>query len=208
MKRRHMAAVVVMLGVAAAAEPSRPVNRCEDPISARATVDPQLDVPFFKTRETAWQWWIVEDESGHLEDTIDGVIDADDLLRVESAADCVSTHQGEHRMRDCVAMATSDGVVLEFSGGMPAYASKLVVTIDRKLGYRCAFSGSYPAPTNPLKWKITGKELHLKSAELRAGSRILGWISVAFEEIDETARVTKTYKISGHFKPVLQHRSP
>jgi hypothetical protein len=45
-------------------------------------------------------------------------------------------------------------------------------------------------------------------SEFTSGSRIFGWLSVAFDEIDSTANVTRHYKIEGYFKPVLQNRKP
>jgi hypothetical protein len=180
----------------------------EDPIVSKATVLSKLDTPFFHTTKTSYHWWIVEHESGKLEDTTDGSIEAEDLVRIEHTANCVSSHQGEHVMRFCEAVATADGVLLEFSGGMPAYASTLKITIGPTLHYKCSFEATYPAPINPLQWKVTGKELKLKRAEFAGGARVFGWLSVSFEEIDSVTKITKGYKIEGYFKPVLQHRKP
>ena len=174
--------------------------------TATATVAPKLDTPFYHKTETSYRWWIIEDESGHLEDTTDGSIDADDLLRIEHTANCVSSHQGDHIMTFCEAVATANGALLEFSGGSPAYTSSLSITIDPKLNYKCFFTATYPAPTNPLKWKITKKELRLKRSQLTGGSRLFGWLSISFAEIDSVSNLSKSYKIEGYFKPVFQHK--
>lgn len=209
MKRILIIALLTSLSLSISAQSSKSSAAGEDAEAGVAIIAPKLDVPFFHASESSLRWWIVEDHSGHLEDTMDGTIDANDLLRVEHTANCISTHQGEHRMDFCKAQTTADGgVTLKFSGGMPAYASALKVTIDRKLGYQCSFSARYPGPTHSLKWKITRKELHLKSPELKSGARILGWLSITFDEIDEATKVTRSYKIDGHFKPVLQHATP
>ena len=208
MPRKLLIASIAALIASASAQSPATTPASEDAIPATATVAPKLDSPFFHTSKFSYHWWITEDESGHLEDTIDGSIDADDLLRVEQTANCISTHQGKHVMSFCEAVATADGAVLEFSGGMPAYASTLSITIRPKMNYMCSFAATYPAPTNPLKWKITKKELKLKRAELASGSRLFGWLSISFDEIDSVANVTKSYKIEGHFKPVLQHKKP
>ncbi|MBM4254511.1 MAG: hypothetical protein FJ147_01290 [Deltaproteobacteria bacterium] len=187
--------------------PSSPADAVtrDEALLGKAITTPKLDTPFFHTTETSYHWWIVEDDNGHVEDTTDGVIDANDLLRVEHTASCVSSHQGKHQMNFCDAMTTPNGVTLVFTGGLPAYASSLTVMIDRTLHYRCLFSATYPALTNPLQWKILKQELRLKSPDLRRGARIYGWLSVTFAEIDTITHETRTYKIEGYFKPVLQH---
>ena len=111
-------------------------------------------------------------------------------------------------MNFCEAVSTGEGATLEFSGGMPAYASNLRVTINSSLKYECSFMVTYPAPTGTLKWKITKKELRLKSREFQGGSRIFGWLSVSFDEVDPAHNSTKNYKIEGYFKPVLQGKKP
>lgn len=171
-------------------------------------VAPKLDSAFYHQSQSSYHWWIVENEEGHLEDTADGVIDADDLLKLEHTANLVSTHQGEHSMEFCEATATTDGAVLTFAGGMPAYASSLTVELDAKRNFKCSFSATYPGPTNPLRWRITKKELKLKSSGLTGGTRLRGWISVSFDEIDTVTGASKNYKIEGYFKPVLQHKQP
>lgn len=177
---------------------------CEDNVIGVAAVVPKLDSHLFNTTKTSYHWEIVEHDDGHLENTFGGQITAEDLLRIEHTADCTSSHQGKHLMEFCDAVAITDGVRLTISGGMPAYASDLAITINKKLEFKCSFSAVYPAPTGPLHWKVTRKELKLKSANLEARTRLRGWISVEFEEIDDTTKETHTYKIEGYFKPVIQ----
>jgi len=198
--------LVFAMNVTLAMEPARELkqDRCEDPVDGVATIVPKLDCPLFKTTKTSYQWEIVEHDDGHLENTFGGRITAEDLLRIEHTADCTSTHQGKHKMEFCDAVATGDGVKLCLSGGMPAYASGLSVTINRKLEFKCSFAAVYPGPTGPLHWKITKKAMKLKSAGLESRSRLRGWLSVEFEETDESAQETHAYKIEGYFKPVIQ----
>lgn len=178
-------------------------NVCEDKIAGVAAVEPKLNCEFFKTTKTSRPWHLVEHE-GTLENTFGEGISAEDLLLIEKTASCTSSHQGEHLMEFCDAVATKDGVKLMISGGMPAYASDLTVTIDAKLNFTCEFSAVYPDYSGPLQWKITKKSLKLKSAKLDARSRINGWISVEFEERDNSAQKPRTYKIEGYFKPFIQ----
>ncbi len=178
-------------------------NVCEDSIAGVAAVQPKLDCAFFKTVTTSRPWHIVEHD-GSIENTAGDGISAEDLLLIELTANCTSSHQGEHLMEFCDAVATNDGVRLVISGGMPAYASDMTVTIDAKLNFKCTFSAVYPDYSGPLQWKVTKKTLKLKSAKLDPGTRIYGWISVEFEERDNAAQKPRTFKIEGYFKPFIQ----
>lgn len=179
-------------------------EECEDKLTAVAEVVPDLADKLFDTAETTRQPWIVESSDGGLEDTMDGSIDSDDLLLVEKTANCTSTHQGEHAMEFCDAVKTEGGVEFELSGGAPAYVSSLAVTINAERQFTCTFKAVYPSSPAPLHWKVTKKAMKLKTEVGEPGSRLRGWISVEFDEIDDTAEVAKRYKIEGYFKPVIQ----
>lgn len=182
-------------------------SACDDSIAATATIVPKLDSPLFHETKTSLNWWIVESESGAVEDTTDGEIGPADLVRNEHTASCTSTHQGEHLMEFCAAVSDGDAVRFGLSRGMPAYASSLSVSIEKSLAFHCDFSATYPALTPPLRWKITKKELRLRSCDLTPGHRVLGWISVTFEETEAVkGALPKTYKIEGYIKPVIQHK--
>lgn len=212
MKRHYPHLLVVLPALCLAAFASwceaqaiavKPAARCEDKVAAVATLAPDLDHKFFRTTETSFAWHLVEGDEGKLEDTMDGNIDPEDLARVEHTAHCRSTHQGDHAMDFCDAEQTVGGVRLVIFGGMPAYASDLTVTINSKREFQCAFSAVYPGATNPLRWRVTKKAMKLKKADFAAGCRLRGWISVDFEEIDETTKETHPYHIEGYFKPVI-----
>ena len=179
-------------------------EECEDKLVVVADVVPNMDCKLFKTSETSRQPWIVENEDGGLEDTMDGIIEADDLLLIEQSADCISTHQGEHAMDFCDAVKTDGGLEFELSGGAPAYMSYLTVTIDAKRQFVCRFKAVYPSTSAPLRWKVTKKAMKLKTAPGEPGSRLRGWISVEFDEIVAFTGATRSYKIEGYFKPVIQ----
>jgi len=181
-----------------------PDARCEDNLVGVAAVVPKLSCRLFHSTKTSYRWGIIEHDDGHLENTLGDQITAEDLMRIEHTADCTSTHQGKHVMEFCDAVATADGVKLTISGGMPAYASDLSVTVNKKLEFKCFFSAVYPAPTGALHWKVTKKALKLKSDNLESRTRLRGWISVEFEETDDKSKEMHTYKIEGFFKPVIQ----
>lgn len=205
MQRRIIATLSILLsGQLIAGDPPAKTT-CDDGISASATIDAKLDSAFFHKLKTSFNWWIVESESGKIEDTTDGEIGPDDLVRIEQTASCTSTHQGEHLMEFCDAVREGDGIQLNLSGGLPAYDSSLSVTIQPDLAFLCDFSATYHSPTAPLRWKIIKKEFRLKSRDFSPGQRLYGWISIIFEETDGIGK-PKSYKIEGYIKPVIQHK--
>ena len=206
---------ITLLGGGVAAQPEGAVppqvvpadSEKQDDIVASAIIDSKLKTLFFRKTKTSFPWHVLEGEDGSVENTLGGVIHADDLLRIEKTANCVSTHQGEHVMDLSSAISGKDGVKLTIFGGMPAYASTLEVHIAPTLRFNVAFGAAYPAPTGALRWKIKRKELRLQSATMKPGSRLRGWISVEFEEgenVKGTYKVQGIYKISGYFKPVIE----
>lgn len=180
---------------------------CLDEIAGKVVIDAELHSDFFKATTTQYPWYIIVHADGHLEDATDGTIDAEDRVQIEHTANCVSTHQGKHAMKFCDATLDGDGkLVLHISGGLPAYASLLDIEVDDESKVKCAFSAVYPAPTGPLIWRITKKDVRFSSADTTAGSRLHGWISVDFEEgeiVDDEEKWGRTYKIEGFIKPVV-----
>jgi hypothetical protein len=180
-----------------------PPDVCEDSIDSVAAVDGKLDSAFFWTTKTSRPWHIIE-HGGTLENTFGEGIGPDDLLLIEHTAQCTSTHQGAHQMEFCDAVKTKDGCRFRISGGMPARASDLTVTMDAKLNFKCEFKAVYPDNSGPLRWKVTKKTLKLKSAKMNPGSRMYGWISVELEERDHLEEKPRIIKVEGYFKPFLQ----
>jgi len=187
-------------------QPALPNNLygCEDSIIGVAADGSELDCNLFKTTITSYRFGMLEDRDGGVENTFGGQITAEDLMRIEHTADCISSHQGDHLMEFCDAVATKDRVMMNITGGLPAYASHLTITINKKLEFKCFFSAVYPAPNVAVHWKVTKKALKLKATDFNAGKRLRGWISVEFDEIDKITKETHAYKIEGFFKPVIQ----
>lgn len=168
-------------------------------------VDARLQAPFFNKRVMSWPWNIIENDDGTLEDTLSGRVKKSDVAKIEQDADCISTHQGEHQMNICLAELKDKKLRLSLSGGMPAYASELEIIVEGNQ-FHCDFSAVYPADTGPLRWRITKKQLVVKNAELKEGSRFYAWLSVEFEESGKTEdyKVGRPYKIEGFIKPVVR----
>lgn len=180
-------------------------NRCEDKLVGQLLVDPKLDSAFFRKTTSSWPWHIVEHKDGTLEDTSGDKINKATLKKIEHMAECTSSHQGEHAMDYCDAELSEGKLILSIHGGMPAYASwlKIVVEGDR---FTCQFHARYPAPTTNLNWRITKKELRVKSDKAEVGARFYAWLSVEFEEsaLEKGEIVWHPYKIEGYVKPIIQ----
>jgi hypothetical protein len=184
-------------------------DRCVDALSVSAVIDAKLDSDFFRSKQSSYPWFIIEHDDGHLEDTIaGGPANRKTVSKIEHTASCISTHQGEHLMSFCEATQRRQGVDLVITGGMPAYASMLTVKLDEKKQITCSFEATYPMtiPGEKLQWRITKKAFRMKNEELKPGTRLFGWLSVEFEEITilKGQTTSKTYKIEGHIKPVIQ----
>lgn len=185
-------------------------DRCVDALRASAAIDATLYSDFFRSKLSSYPWHIIEHDDGHLEDTISGgPANRKTVSKIEHTAQCISTHQGEHLMSFCEATQRGQGVDLVLTGGMPAYASMLRVKIDEKKQITCAFDATYPMtlPGEKLQWRITKKAFRMKNEGFKPEARLLGWLSVEFEEITSLhgKETRRNYKIEGYVKPVIQH---
>ena len=180
---------------------------CVDQIVSVAVVDPTLNSDFFRAKDGSYPFYIVEHEDGHLENTQGDKVSKEEATKIEHTAKCLSSHQGEHLMSFCDAQQFDGGLLFEVTGGLPAYASSLTLRIGKDQSFTCRFAATYPrsVPGEKLTWTITKKTFKMTSASFTAGERLLGWLSVGFEEtctID--GKVTsKSHKIEGYVKPVI-----
>jgi hypothetical protein len=205
-------AALGLFGFSLAAEldtPEKPqANPCVDEIIAKASVEPDLDSDFFRSKEGSYPFHIVEHDDGSLENTMGGKVSPKDAVKIKHTAKILSSHQGEHRMSYCHAEQVNGGLMLFVTGGLPAYASRLTLHIDAEKNLKCRFSAVYPItiPGEKLEWKITKKTFRMKSGEFKAATRLLGWLSVEFEETCTVdGKVTRqNHKIEGYVKPVIR----
>lgn len=182
-----------------------PTPKCSDAIVGHMVVAPTLDSAFFRSTTSSYPWHIVEHEDGTLEDTFGGSVSKTSVKKLGHTADCVSSHQGKHAMSFCDAETKQGRLTLTISGGMPAYVSSLVIFIDGER-FTCDFSAVYPGPAEGLGWRITKKELRVKSSKIEAGSRFYAWLSIKFEEsrLVDGKIVWRPHKIEGFIKPQIQ----
>lgn len=207
---RSMVLLILSLSGLAAelATPPKPDLDCVDQIASIAIVVLSLDSNFFRSKDGSYPFPIIEHEDGHLENTLGDEISPEEAIKTEHTAKCLSNHQGEHLMSFCDAEQFEGGLLLKVTGGLPAYASSLTLRIDKDKNLKCRFAAVYPmsVPGEKLTWTITKKTFKMKSDNFSAGVRLLGWLSVEFEEtcLIDGKTTSKSRKIEGYVKPVIQ----
>jgi len=175
-------------------------KKCEDKLEGRATLDPKLDTPFFKTTKSSYSW-------------LNDMQAVKNPHKIEHTANCISTHQGKHAMEFCQAVLDGDTLILSLGGGFPAYASSLDIVVPQKAEdeFHCYFGAVYPSEEPNLVWRITKKTLKVRSLPAVAGKRFYAWLSVELEEgtmVDGAVAKWWPYKIEGYVKPVVTKPSP
>jgi len=187
---------------------ARGADTCEDKLDTSSTLVRKLDSPLFTRSGFELPWWILKHEDGRLEDTLDGRIDASDLVRTEITSDCVTGHQGEHTMQFASAEALESGLRITVSGGLPAYTGHLEILWRPGGQFSCDFRADYPDQTNPLRWRITQKKLTILDNGGRVGQRLYASLSVSFDEIDTKTGLSESFTITGCIKPFIIEGRP
>ena len=111
-------------------------------------------------------------------------------------------------MEHCEASLTQGELRLFIYGGLPAYFGDLSVKI-RGTEFTCAFDANYTTPeADSTVFRITKKQLHVRSHRQKVGARYRAWLSVEFQEgVPKNGAVAwepKTYKIEGYVKPIVR----
>lgn len=181
----------------------RGAETCEDKLDTSSTLVRKLESPLFTRSSFELPWWILKHEDGTIEDTLDGRIEAGDLVRIEITSDCVTGHQGEHTMQFASAEALEHGLRIAVHGGLPAYTGRLEILLRPGGQFMCDFRADYPAQTNPLRWRITQKKLTILDNGGRVGQRLLAFLSVSFDEIDTKTGLSDSFTITGFIKPFI-----
>ena len=180
-------------------------NNTTDNLKAHVSFNSKMDSQFFKSYKASYPWYILRNDDGTFENTMGDEVSADDKIPVEHTAHCVSTHQGKHVMDFCDAIYDAGTLRLEIHGGMPAYASSLMIIV-KDAEFFCRFRASYPAPVSNCTWNILSKKLIFKDKAIKKGRRLYAWLSAEFEEISTYQGKTATTKhtIEGYIKPIVK----
>lgn len=181
-------------------------DNCDDSIIKEILVDENLYSEFFDTSESSYPWYIIPNNDGTFDTFLDKKITKEDTFPIEHTSNCISTHQGEHIMHLCnAALRAPDHLKLIIHGGLPAYASSLMIQIDGSQ-FKCFFKAAYPTPIFNLRWRILSKEFKVKTKDLKKGKRLYAFVSVEFEETGTyQGKTTKEkYQIEGYLKPIIR----
>jgi hypothetical protein len=180
-------------------------NNTTDNLKAHVSFDGKMDTEFFRSYKASYPWYIIRNDDGTFENTLGEEVSEEDKIPIEHAAHCVSTHQGKHVMDFCDATYDAGTLRLEIYGGLPAYASSLMIIVKGP-EFFCRFRASYPALVSNCKWNILSKKLIFRDKAIEKGQRLYAWLSVQFEEISTYQGKTTTmkYKIEGYIKPIVK----
>ena len=180
-------------------------NNTTDKLKARVSYDNKIDSQFFRSYKASYPWYIIKNADGTFENTMGDEVSEEDKIPIEHTSNCVSTHQGKHVMDFCDATYDAGTLRLEIHGGMPAYASSLMITV-KDAEFLCRFRASYPAPVSNCTWNILSKKLIFKNRAIKKGRRLYAWLAVEFEEISTYQGKTTTtkHRIEGYIKPIVK----
>jgi hypothetical protein len=164
-----------------------------------------MDSAFFRSYQASYPWYIIRNDDGTFENTLGEEVSEEDKIPIEHTSNCVSTHQGEHVMDFCDATYDAGTLRLEINGGLPAYASSLVIIVKGP-EFFCRFRASYPLPASNCKWNILSKKLIFRDKNIEKGRRLYAWLSVQLEEISTYQGKTSAmrHKIEGYIKPIVK----
>jgi hypothetical protein len=180
-------------------------NNTTDKLKAHVSFNSKIDSKFFRSYKASYPWYIIKNADGTFENTLGDEVSAEDKIPIEQTSNCVSTHQGKHVMDFCDAIYDAGTLRLEIHGGMPAYASSLMIIV-KDSEFFCLFRASYPAPVSNCTWNILSKKLLFKNRDIKKGRRLSAWLSVEFEERSTYQGKTTTTKhqIEGYIKPIVK----
>lgn len=180
-------------------------KNCTDLITKKIIVDAGLDSEFYHSTVKSYPWYISQRSDGTFESHIDDVVKKEDMVQIEHNSNCITTHNGKHKMHLCDAKLIDGNVEIEIYGGEPGWANSFLIKIIDNHFY-CYFKAEYPVSGLSLKWNIVSKELKLKNNNFIKGKRIFGKVFVEFEEIVKQNGETevKKYTIAGYIKPKLK----
>lgn len=181
-------------------------KKSSDPIVKKAVIDTDLKSTFFDSHSASYRWYIVQKADGAFENILGEAVTPEDEIPVTHTADCISTHQGAHRMTFCDAILVEGVLYLKIYGGLPAYSGVLFIEIKRNLEFTSYFKAVYPVFVDGLRWTLQSKEMTLKRPSFSKGERMCAWVSVVIAEhsVYKGVERSEIFKIEGFVKPVVR----
>jgi hypothetical protein len=147
---------------------------------------------------------IIKHDDGKFEKTEGGKIEAVDTVHQYFTANCKTNVQGGYEIRYCYAQRKGETINVDFSDGLPAYASSFHLIIKRN-----QFS-FYPEIIYPelnmsknVVYKTTGSHLELFNRPYGDSKIESGYINITFEEIVPGKNKPTKFYLKGYFKTAI-----
>jgi hypothetical protein len=172
------------------------------------TFGKESDDVFAFTKNWAYEWNITKDDNGRLSKTEVGKITSKDTFHLYFATNCKTNVQGGYSIRYCYATKKVGIIILNFSDGLPAYASEFNVNIERN---RFSFNPNLIYPEIILGEKrscrVTKNKLTLYQENYAISKQISGYIDEEFIETTSIAGKkpeSHRYYFRGYFKTLVK----
>jgi len=175
---------------------------------AQVTIGQEPNRVFSFTKNWAYPWNVVRDDNGNFSKTEDGEITSKDTVHLYFTANCKTNVQGSYSIRYCYATKKAGNIKLNFSDGLPAYASKFDVNIEKD---RFSFSPSLIYPEMVIGEKrscrVTKNKLILYQKNYIISKEVSGYVDAEFIETTSVAGKkpeSHKYYFRGYFKTLIK----
>ena len=182
------------------------------PIQIRIEViyDSNLYDPFFESTEWGYPWWIIKHSDGHIENTMGGPTDENELPRLQHTAKCSTSHQFDHQINFCDATLLPDGTLELFIHDESASTSDSLRVLVKDGQFTSQYWTFYPANKGDerLIWTTTRQDLVLDKRAYNKGDELRG--RIRFECLQELTnlkdggRFPKRITIQGVFRTQVE----
>ena len=159
---------------------------------------------FSFTKNWAYPWDVVKDDNGNFSKAEDGKITSKDTVHLYFTANCKTNVQGSYSIRYCYATKKAGNIKLNFSDGLPAYASKFDFNIEKD---RFSFNPNLIYPEIVLGEKrscrVIKSKLILYQKNYTISKKVSGYIDAEFIETTSVAGKkpeSHKYYFRGYFK--------
>jgi hypothetical protein len=177
---------------------------------SKITISKNINSNFSFTKKWDYAWDVFKDENTGIVEKLDGdsTLTAEDTTHLYFTANCKTNIQGGYTIRYCYATKENDFIKIDFSDGLPAYASHFSVYL-KKDSFYCVPKTIYPQFTigQKISYTITKQQLRLIKKSFSINEKIQGFINLEFietVEIPSKTSVKNKFFLRGYFKAPLQ----
>jgi len=158
---------------------------------------------FAFTKDWAYSSNVTKDDNGKFFKNKDGKITSKDTAHLYFTAKCTTNVQGGYMIRYCHAIKRAEIIELNFSDGLPAYASEFNAFISKnKLSFKPVIIYPELIPGQKITYKVTKSRLTLYQKNYANSKKLSGYIDVEFIEntILKNKEENHKYYFRGYFK--------